>query len=124
MRNLDRQRSFTEADYHNWQPLSLDAMLTLMKAYQRLWCVAGGYALELFLGYAYRTHDDIDLLFPRKDQNEIRQYFKDWELYMGTRPGLAFWEQGQVLQDHIYDIWAREKKNCSLAISNYATGYD
>ena len=72
------------------------------------WCIAGGYALELFVGSAFRAHADIDILIFRKHQLALQNHFSGWEMYYGTRPGLAYWEKGLFLEKPYYDIWARK----------------
>ncbi len=43
------------------------------------WCVAGGWAIELFTGWA-RPHDDIEIAVPAAGYPELRACFADCEL--------------------------------------------
>ena len=112
MKSDSRQVIFTEADFKNWEPFSLIEAFQLFKGLDIQWCFAGGYAIEQFVGEAYRPHGDIDILIKRQDQAYLRQYLKDWDLYKGTRPGMAYWELGTKLEKRVYDIWGRaDRKN-------------
>lgn len=104
---LMTQVNFTEEDYKNWEPLSLQETLKLLKGLTISWAFAGGYAIELFVGESFRDHGDMDILIQRKDQLKIQQHLADWELYRAALPGLKYWEKDEFLQGKIKDIWAR-----------------
>jgi len=98
---------FTKVDYLNWNPLSLDEVITLLTNLEIPWAIAGGYAIELFVGSSFRSHSDIDILIERKDQLRLQEYLSSWQLYRAALPGLTYWEQGEFLQGKYKDIWAR-----------------
>lgn len=98
-------------DYSNWSPLSLSELSELLKGLNASWWLAGGYALELFVGYSYRAHEDIDILIKREQQLIVQEYLAHWELFKGTRPGLAPWEKGEYLEVGTHDVWCRPNKN-------------
>lgn len=56
----------------------LDAVVRLMSDFPALWCIAGGWAIDLFLGRTTRDHDDVDVAIFRDDQLVIHGYFPDW----------------------------------------------
>lgn len=39
------------------------------------WCVAGGWAVDLFLGRETRAHEDLDVAVFRRDQARLREIF-------------------------------------------------
>lgn len=41
------------------------------------WCVAGGWAIDLWLGRATRSRHDVDLLVARADQPAVHEHFAD-----------------------------------------------
>ncbi|MEM7658954.1 MAG: hypothetical protein AAF399_22715 [Bacteroidota bacterium] len=47
-------------------------------------------------------------LVHRSDQLSVQAHFAAWELFVGTRPGIRRWEQGEVLLEQYWDIWARK----------------
>ncbi|HEV2736058.1 MAG TPA: hypothetical protein VGV85_14520, partial [Longimicrobiaceae bacterium] len=55
-------------------PPHLDAVAAAMRGFGAPWCVAGGWALDLFLGRATRPHADVDLALFRDDQARLREH--------------------------------------------------
>ena len=45
------------------------------------WYIAGGWAIDLYLGKVTRVHKDIDIMIFRHDQRELYEYLNDWILY-------------------------------------------
>jgi len=50
----------------------------LFSTFTRPWYVAGGWALDLFLGHLTREHHDVDVAVFREDQLELRSYLAGW----------------------------------------------
>jgi hypothetical protein len=73
------------------------------------WWIAGGYAIELFVGRHLRHHGDIDVLLLRRDQHFVHEVLIGWDIHAADPPGrLRRWEAGEVLPEHVHDIWCRE----------------
>ena len=76
------------------------------------WWIAGGWALDLFMGEQTRPHFDIDVAIARKGQNAAQQHLSEWDFAYALRKGneivLRPWEPGQVLGREIHGIWARQ----------------
>ena len=51
--------------YSHWKPLSVTEVQQLFTNVPFHWGLAGGYAVEQFLGTAIRPHSDIDVLIYR-----------------------------------------------------------
>ena len=94
-------------DYKNWDPISLPQLVQLLKDLEAPWWIAGGYAIELFVGKSFRNHGDIDLLIKREDQLVFQKYLSEWELFYAVSHELIPWESGMLLKNAIYDIWCR-----------------
>ena len=73
---------------NNWEPLQPEEVSELFKSLDIKWWIAGGWAIDLFLGKKSRDHLDIDVLIFRKDQMIIHKHLKGWELYKTNQPGL------------------------------------
>ena len=77
------------------------------------WWIAGGWALDLFLGRQTRDHEDIDVQILRHDQQVVRAAFAGWELQEALpRPRsedwpFRAWGDGEDLDPRIHDIWCR-----------------
>ncbi|MEV6646704.1 hypothetical protein [Amycolatopsis sp. NPDC051371] len=51
-----------------WEPAPLSEVVELFSAVRAPWWIAGGYAIELAVGRAFREHADVDVLLLRRDQ--------------------------------------------------------
>ena len=98
-----------ESEQYFWEPYDVEKMHALMQGFDRPWCFAGGYAIELFVGESFRSHGDIDIFLFREDQLRIQEHFRDWDMHRAALPGLTPWKKGEYLEDKIRDIWIREK---------------
>ena len=47
---------------HHWQPLSVQETVDLLYSLPVPWWIAGGWAIDLYLGRQTRPHEDIDVL--------------------------------------------------------------
>lgn len=57
----------------------LRSRLGPLSSFQRPWFVAGGWAIDLFLGCETRIHQDVDIAVFRQDQLELRRHFSRWK---------------------------------------------
>lgn len=99
------------ADGFWWEPLSVAAVRGLLEGLAAPWWLAGGYALETFVGRAYREHGDIDVAVFRENQRAVHDHLRarGWEAHAADPPGtLRPWHEGESLPAHVHDIWCRE----------------
>ncbi len=100
--------SLNIGDY-NWDPLSVDEVKNVFKPFKHRWWIAGGWAIDLFLGKQTRKHEDIDVLVRRDDQLEVQKLLSDWDLWAADPPGtLKPWPKGEFLRKGLQDIWGRK----------------
>ena len=57
---------------------ALKAVPYLMRGFPSFWCVAGGWAIDLYLGRVTRSHGDVELAIFRQDQSLLHTHFSDW----------------------------------------------
>jgi hypothetical protein len=92
-----------------WEPLSPDDIAALFSKATFPWWIAGGYAIEDFVGRPLRSHGDIDVLLFHSDQHDARSMLADWDCWAADPPGsLRPWEVGETLPLQVSDIWCRE----------------
>ena len=94
-----------------WEPLPLPRVVELFACLgdRTPWWIAGGYAIELFVGHPLRDHDDVDVLLLRRDQQVVHEVLPGWDIQAADPPGrLRRWEPGEVLPRGVHDIWCRE----------------
>src|SRR5260370_34929395 len=63
-----------------WQPWSVHEVAMLFSSVTVPWWIAGGWALDLFLGIQTREHEDIDVQILRRDQHPIRGLLQTWDM--------------------------------------------
>ena len=98
----------TETPLGPWEPAELGCVAVVFSAAQAPWWIAGGYAIELAVGRAFRQHDDIDVLLLRRDQLEVQRLLPGWEWWAADPPGtLRPWNAAEILPAGVHDIWCR-----------------
>jgi len=96
----------TDIPYSNWRPLSLVEVMRVFASASFTWSVAGGYAVEQFLGTSIREHGDMDVVVYRDEQSQVQRWLADWRLYAADPPGtLRPWSDNEYLPYGIHDIW-------------------
>ncbi len=103
-------------EQRQWSPLSPLDVQGIFKDADFPWWIAGGYAIEDFVGHSYREHDDIDILVLRSDLQKIREKMKAWQMCPSDPPGtLREWKDNEVLPDSVRDIWGRKSSESDWA---------
>jgi len=94
---------------HKWDPLPVDEAATLLSPAPFPWWIAGGWAIDLFLGRQTRVHGDTDVLIRREDQLSLQSLFLDrgWDLHKAQQGKLTPWPRGESLSPPVHDIWCR-----------------
>lgn len=101
-------------DTQDWQPLSVAEVADAMRGVPCRWWIAGGWAIDLFLGRQTRPHADTDVVILTCDQLVVQQHLSAWRLYKTQQPTpsrLAPWPAGQYLapQTNIHNIWVKDR---------------
>ncbi|MDQ4121353.1 MAG: hypothetical protein M3209_07895 [Acidobacteriota bacterium] len=76
----------------------------LMSDFKPDWFVAGGWAIDLFLGKETRPHEDIEIAVFRRDQLELQNYLRDWHLQKVENRAFSDWEKGDFLKLPVFEI--------------------
>ena len=82
----------------------------LMKEFDETWFIAGGWAIDLFIGKETRVHKDIEIGLFRKDQLYLKGYLKEWEFKKVINGELHTWEN-EFLELPIHEIHMTNKLN-------------
>ncbi|MGW0807947.1 nucleotidyltransferase domain-containing protein [Nonomuraea sp. NPDC002799] len=100
-----------ETPWGPWEAAPLGEVVELLRGLPVPWWVAGGYAIELAVGRAYREHGDVDIGLLRRDQLVVRRLLDGWDVHVSV-PGapsvLRPWALDEVLPERAHDIWVRE----------------
>src|SRR2546427_2590342 len=85
----------------------------LMAGFSRPWYLAGGWALDVWLGRVTRPHDDVEIAILRDDQEEIRRHLDGWEFDKVAHevggPRRERWREGERLELSVHEIHARRR---------------
>ena len=105
--------------WQSWQPYEVPQFFSELTI---PWWIAGGWALDLFLGEQTREHEDIDVLFLRQDQHAIRTLLQGWDVQEAhpemqpTSWPFREWKLGTSLPPEVHDIWCRPKSTTPWAL--------
>lgn len=80
---------------------------TLLREFEKPWWVAGGWAIDLFLGRATRPHKDIEIALPRHDQAALQAHLSTWRFRKAAGGRRCTWARGEYLELPIHEIHGR-----------------
>lgn len=83
---------------------------TLMSDFQQPWFIAGGWAIDLFVGRESRPHHDIEIAVFRKDQLQLKEYLNGWAFQKVMNHALQPWEN-EVLELPVHELHARNPES-------------
>ena len=90
-------------DYDCWKPYSIKKITEIFDGFE--WILAGGLALELFVGENYRKHSDIDILIKREHQNDLLDYFEKSRIFISQNGNLLPFDENIFYKFPIQDVW-------------------
>lgn len=73
------------------------------------WWIAGGWALDLFLGEVTRPHGDIDVGIFRCDALSVRATLSDWEFFEAQAGSLTRLELHTAPRKAVNSLWSRRR---------------
>lgn len=97
------------ADTARWEPLTPRQLAERLADLGAPWLVAGGWALDLFLGRQTRAHDDVEIAIFRGDEPVLVKRLSGWELFVAENGMLARWPPETPLPPGAHELWARER---------------
>lgn len=87
----------------------------LLQNYDSPWFIAGGWAIDLFLGHETRKHRDIEIALFRQDQESIRTYLRNWNLQKVVKGEFHHWK-GEYLELPIHEIHGTSETGARIEI--------
>ena len=76
----------------------------LMQNFQSDWYIAGGWAIDLYLGEISRPHEDIEIAIFRRNQIALQNYLKDWLLRKVENSVSTVWRRNEFLELPVHEI--------------------
>jgi hypothetical protein len=91
-----------------WDPMRPEEAVAEFGTWTVPWWLAGGWSIDLLLGHQSREHGDLDVLVLRRDQAQVREHLRDWDVHAAglpekLRPGPV----GETLPPDVHDVWCR-----------------
>ena len=83
----------------------------LLNDFKQPWFIAGGWAIDLFIGDVTRVHKDVEIAIFRKDHNSLREYLFGWEFTKVVNGKMQPWNENEWLELPIHEIHAHTKNN-------------
>ena len=94
--------------FQEWSPLSLAEIRDLLTGAPFRWWIAGGWAIDLYVGRVTRRHKDVEVAVLRGDAEALRRWLVGWDLWYVPLPGgLRRWNDDEVLTPPVHEIWGR-----------------
>jgi len=87
-------------------PIDLAQIVDTMRPFTGTWAIAGGWAIDLWLGRQTRTHADVDIAVFRDEQSLLRSTFQDWQFSKAADGKLLPWPRDEVLRLPDHEIHA------------------
>ena len=103
-------------DSHCWESTSPLQIQRLLAGLTIPWWIAGGWAIDLFVGRQTRSHGDMDVEILRRDQLIMQRYLAQWDLYKTNQPGLKPWPEGECLGRGVNQFWCRRTPQSPWAV--------
>jgi hypothetical protein len=91
-----------------WAPLAPQDVAEVLSDFPGPWWIAGGVALDLWLGRTTRSHSDVDVTVLRRDQAALRECLAGWDLHVAHEGTLEPWD-GRRLELPLHELWARRE---------------
>lgn len=83
---------------------------SLLSGFQYPWFIAGGWAIDLYLGRETREHSDIEIAIFRENQLHLKEFLTGWNLYKVDHHKISHWD-GEFLRLPIHEIHACKKES-------------
>ncbi len=99
-----------------WEPITIDEVQSRFEPTGVDWWVAGGVAIDMFLGWQTRPHEDLDIEMFKTDRDALFDVFEGWELFFVTESKLHPWHRGMEMAPEVFGVWGRSSTDAPWAI--------
>lgn len=81
------------------------------------WAIAGGWAIELFVGHDVREHKDIEVSVARSDVAQLHDVLVGWEFFIPSPGKFVPWPVGHVpAADGPNQLWGRPSADAQWSL--------
>jgi hypothetical protein len=98
-----------DPDVSKWDAWRPERVARLLEGVEAPWYVAGGWAIDLFLGGQHREHEDLEIAVPNARFDEVAETLAGLEIFIITGPheATALAEARDGLEE-THQSWVRE----------------
>jgi hypothetical protein len=110
-------------EHHGFSPL--EAVAAELADFPQPWYISSGWALDLFVGYVSRPHQDVDVVLPRAAQLDLQAYLtgRGWKLLTPFEGRLEPWPTHMRLELPRHQVHAhREGAFIDFLLTDIAAG--
>lgn len=98
-----------ETDGTLWRAWSPGEVAEILGGVEAPWYVAGGWALDLFLGEQRREHEDLEIAVSGARFDEVEEALSAYEIHVVTGPGhVTPVDDARAALGHTHQTWVRE----------------
>lgn len=97
-------------------PVALSDLPGVLHDFDRPWWVAGGWAIDLFVGRPTCDHADVEITAFFEDQRELRHALAGWDLKIADDGEFLPWPEGCQLDVQTNQLWARRDPSASWSL--------
>lgn len=90
-----------------WIPHHPDEVAKWLESCPADWWIAGGWAIDLFIGKQNREHSDLDIGCYREDLDHIIDHLPGWQFCAAINKSLREIKHSSELKPEEFGIWAR-----------------
>lgn len=90
-----------------WAPMSIVEAGARFEPARIDWWIAGGHAIDLFLGWESRPHADLDVEMFRTDSSHLFDLFNGWDLHVVSEGWSRPWSDPADLDESVFGVWIR-----------------
>jgi Aminoglycoside-2''-adenylyltransferase len=95
-------------DHESWRPLTPHEAVALLSVLRAPWWVAGGWALDLYLGNVTRAHKDLDIGVFRQDVAVVVAALSGWEFFEAKDGVLSRLALGAAPRAEVNSLWCKQ----------------
>jgi aminoglycoside-2''-adenylyltransferase len=94
---------------------ALQRVAEIMAGFPASWFVAGGWAIDLYLGRITRHHKDVEIAMFRRDQGALHAHFPDWRLRKVVGRTRSTWQVTEWLGPPVHQLEVRRTATARIA---------
>jgi hypothetical protein len=91
----------------NWASTTPEEAASWFSSLTVPWWIAGGWALDLFLGRQFREHGDLDVGVLRRDLPQLLATLPNWEIFEAQNGALSQLRYGIAPRQDVNSLWCR-----------------